>query len=150
MEIILKEDVINLGYKGDIVKVKDGYGRNFLIPTKKAVIASESAKKMLAEDNKQRAHKFEQIKNNAVELSEKIAALGSLTIGAKTSSTGKIFGAVGPIQIAEALEKAGVTVDRKVIAIKEPIKEVGSYTASVKLHKEVSVEIPFEVVAEEA
>ncbi|HRG03767.1 MAG: 50S ribosomal protein L9 [Paludibacteraceae bacterium] len=148
MEIILKEDVINLGYKGDIVKVKDGYGRNFLIPTKKAVIASESAKKMLAEDNKQRAHKFEQIKNNAVELSEKIAALGSLTIGAKTSSTGKIFGAVGPIQIAEALEKAGVTVDRKVIAIKEPIKEVGSYTASVKLHKEVSAEISFEVVSE--
>ena len=148
MEIILKEDVINLGYKGEIVKVKDGYGRNFLIPTKKAVIASESAKKMLAEDNKQRAHKFEQIKNNAVELSEKIAALGSLTIGAKTSSTGKIFGAVGPIQIAEALEKAGVTVDRKVIAIKEPIKEVGSYTASVKLHKEVSAEISFEVVSE--
>ena len=148
MEIILKEDVINLGYKGDIVKVKDGYGRNFLIPTKKAVIASESAKKMLAEDNKQRAHKFEQIKNNAVELSERIAALGSLTIGAKTSSTGKIFGAVGPIQIAEALEKAGVTVDRKVIAIKEPIKEVGSYTASVKLHKEVSAEISFEVVSE--
>ena len=148
MEIILKEDVINLGYKGDIVKVKDGYGRNFLIPTKKAVIASESAKKMLAEDNKQRAHKFEQIKNNAVELSEKIAALGSLTIGAKTSSTGKIFGAVGPIQIAEALEKAGVTVDRKVIAIKEPIKEVGSYTASVKLHKEVSAEISLEVVSE--
>lgn len=148
MEIILKEDVINLGYKGDIVKVKDGYGRNYLIPTKKAVIASESAKKMLAEDNKQRAHKFEQIKNNAVELSEKIAALGSLTIGAKTSSTGKIFGAVGPIQIAEALEKAGVTVDRKVIAIKEPIKEVGSYTASVKLHKEVSAEISFEVVSE--
>ena len=148
MEIILKEDVINLGYKGDIVKVKDGYGRNFLIPTKKAVIASESAKKMLAEDNRQRAHKFEQIKNNAVELSEKIAALGILTIGAKTSSTGKIFGAVGPIQIAESLEKAGVTVDRKVIALKEPIKEVGSYTASVKLHKEVSAEISFEVVSE--
>ena len=148
MEIILKEDVINLGYKGDIVKVKDGYGRNFLIPTKKAVIASESAKKMLAEDNKQRAHKFEQIKNNAVELSEKIAALGSLTIGAKTSSTGKIFGAVGPIQIAEALEKAGVTVDRKVIAVKEAIKEIGTYQAVAKLHKEVSAEISFEVVSE--
>ena len=148
MEIILKEDVINLGYKGDIVKVKDGYGRNFLIPTKKAVIASESAKKMLAEDNKQRAHKFEQIKNNAVELSEKIAALGSLTIGAKTSSTGKIFGAVGPIQIAEALEKLGYNVDRKIILIKEAVKEVGSYKAIAKLHKEVSVEIPFEVVSE--
>ena len=148
MEIILKEDVINLGYKGDIVKVKDGYGRNYLIPTKKAVIASESAKKMLAEDNRQRAHKFEQIKNNAVELSEKIAALGTLTIGAKTSSTGKIFGAVGPIQIAEAIEKAGLIVDRKIIALKDPIKEIGSYTATVKLHKEVSAEISFEVVSE--
>ena len=148
MEIILKEDVINLGYRGDIVKVKDGYGRNYLIPTKKAVIASESAKKMLAEDNRQRAHKFEQIKNNAVELSEKIAALGTLTIGAKTSSTGKIFGAVGPIQIAEAIEKAGLIVDRKIIALKDPIKEIGSYTASIKLHKEVSAEISFEVVSE--
>ena len=148
MEIILKEDVINLGYKGDIVKVKDGYGRNYLIPTKKAVIASESAKKMLAEDNRQRAHKFEQIKNNAVELSEKIAALGTLTIGAKTSSTGKIFGAVGAIQIAEAIEKAGLIVDRKIIALKDPIKEIGSYTASIKLHKEVSAEISFEVVSE--
>ncbi len=148
MEIILKEDVINLGYKGDIVKVKDGYGRNYLIPTKKAVIASESAKKMLAEDNRQRAHKFEQIKNNAVELSEKIAALGTLTIGAKTSTTGKIFGAVGPIQIAEAIEKAGLIVDRKIIALKDPIKEIGSYTASIKLHKEVSAEISFEVVSE--
>ena len=148
MEIILLEDVINLGYKGDIVKVKDGYGRNYLIPTKKAVIASESAKKMLAEDNRQRAHKFEQIKNNAVELSEKIAALGTLTIGAKTSSTGKIFGAVGPIQIAEAIEKAGLIVDRKIIALKDPIKEIGSYTASIKLHKEVSAEISFEVVSE--
>ena len=148
MEIILKEDVINLGYKGDIVKVKDGYGRNYLIPTKKAVIASESAKKMLAEDNRQRAHKFEQIKNNAVELSEKIASLGTLTIGAKTSTTGKIFGAVGPIQIAEAIEKAGLIVDRKIIVLKEPIKEIGSYTASIKLHKEVSAEISFEVVSE--
>ena len=148
MEIILKEDVINLGYKGDIVKVKDGYGRNYLIPTKKAVIASESAKKMLAEDNRQRAHKFEQIKNNAVELSEKIAALGTLTIGAKTSSTGKIFGAVGPIQIAEAIEKAGLIVDRKIIVLKDPIKEIGSYTASIKLHKDVSAEISFEVVSE--
>ena len=128
--------------------MKDGYGRNYLIPTKKAVIASESAKKMLAEDNRQRAHKFEQIKNNAVELSEKIASLGTLTIGAKTSTTGKIFGAVGPIQIAEAIEKAGLIVDRKIIVLKDPIKEIGSYTASIKLHKEVSAEISFEVVSE--
>ena len=148
MEIILLEDVISLGYKGEIVKVKDGYGRNFLIPQKKAVIASASAKKVLAENLRQQAHKLEAIKNNAVELGEKITAVGNLTIGAKTSSTGKIFGAVGPIQIAEALEKAGVTVDRKLIALKASIKEDGEYTASAKLHKEVTVEIPFEVVSE--
>ena len=148
MEIILLEDVINLGYKGDVVNVKDGYGRNFLIPQKKAVIASVSAKKVLAENLRQQAHKLEAIKNNAVELGEKITAVGALTIGARTSSTGKIFGAVGPIQIAEALEKAGVTVDRKLIAVKSQVKEIGEYTASAKLHKEVTVEIPFEVVSE--
>ncbi|HHT23098.1 MAG TPA: 50S ribosomal protein L9 [Bacteroidales bacterium] len=148
MEIILLEDVINLGYKGDIVNVKDGYGRNFLIPQKKAIIASPSAKKVLAENQRQQAHKLEAIKNAAVELGEKISAVGALTIAAKTSKTGKIFGAVGSIQIAEALEKAGVTVDRKLIAVKAAVKEIGSYTASAKLHKEVTVEIPFEVVSE--
>jgi large subunit ribosomal protein L9 len=148
MEIILKEDIINLGYKGDIVKVKDGYGRNYLIPNKKAVIASESAKKMLAEDLKQQAHKLEVIKNNAVELGEKITAVGLLSIGAKTSSNGKIFGAVTTIQIADALNKAGVEIDRKLITLKASVKEVGNYTATAKLHKEVSVEIPFEVVSE--
>ena len=147
MEIILKEDVINLGYKGDIVKVKDGYGRNFLIPTKKAVLATESAKKMLAEDLKQRAHKLERIKNEAAELAAKVKDI-TLTVGAKTSTTGKIFGAVGPIQLAEAFEKAGFSVDRKVILIKEAVKEIGSYKAILKLHKEVSVEVAFDVVAE--
>ncbi len=147
MEIILKEDVINLGYKGDIVKVRDGYGRNFLIPQKKAVLATESAKKMLAEDNRQRAHKLERIKNEALELAEKVKDI-TLTVGAKTSTTGKIFGAVGPIQLADAFEKAGFTVDRKVIALKEPVKEIGSYKATLKLHKEVSVEVAFEVVSE--
>lgn len=147
MEIILKEDVINLGYKGDIVKVKSGYGRNFLIPTKKAVLATESAKKMLAEDLKQRAHKIERIKNESIALAEKLKGV-TLTVGAKTSTTGKIFGAVGPIQIAEAFEKAGFTVDRKVIVLKDAVKEVGAYTATLKLHKEVTVEVAFEVVAE--
>lgn len=147
MEIILKEDVINLGYKGDIVKVKDGYGRNFLIPQKKAVLATESAKKMLAEDLKQRAHKLERIKNEAQELADKVKDI-TLAVGAKSSSTGKIFGAVGPIQIADAFEKAGFTVDRKVIVLKEPVKEIGSYKATLKLHKEVSVEVAFDVVAE--
>lgn len=147
MEIILKEDVINLGYKGDILKVKDGYGRNFLIPTKKAIMATESAKKMLAEDMKQRAHKLERLKAEATELAEKVKDI-TLRVGAKTSTTGKIFGAVGPIQIAEAFEKAGFAVDRRVIALKEPVKEVGSYKATLKLHKEVSVEVAFDVVAE--
>ena len=148
MEVILREDVANLGYKDDIVNVKKGYARNYLIPQGKAIIATDSSKKVLAENLRQQAHKLEAIKNNAVELGEKITAVGNLTIGAKTSSTGKIFGAVGPIQIAEALEKAGVTVDRKLIALKASIKEVGEYTASAKLHKEVTVEIPFEVVSE--
>jgi len=147
MEIILKEDVSNLGYKGDILKVKDGYGRNFLIPTKKAILATDSAKKMLAEDLKQRAHKLERLKNEAIELAEKLKDL-VLTVGAKTSTTGKIFGAVGPIQIADAFEKAGFTVDRKVIVLKDAVKEIGSYKATLKLHKEVNIEVAFEVVAE--
>ena len=147
MEIILKEDVSNLGYKGDILKVKNGYGRNFLIPTKKAILATESAKKMLAEDLKQRAHKLDRIKNEALELADKLKDI-VLNVGAKTSTTGKIFGAVGPIQIADAFEKAGFIVDRKVIILKDPIKEVGSYHATLKLHKEVTVEVAFEVVAE--
>ncbi len=147
MEIILKEDVINLGYKDDILTVKDGYGRNYLIPQKKAVLATPSAKKMLAEDLKQRTHKLEKIKKEAEELAAKLKDV-TLTIGAKTSSTGTIFGSVGNIQIAEALAKLGYNVDRKVIVIKEAIKEVGNYKVVLRLHKEVSVEIPFEVVSE--
>ncbi|MDD4515814.1 50S ribosomal protein L9 [Massilibacteroides sp.] len=147
MQVILKEDVVNLGYKDDIVTVKDGYGRNFLIPQGKAIIASESARKVLAENLKQRAHKLAKIKEDAQALAAQLEGV-SLTIGAKTSSSGTIFGSVTNIQIAEALEKAGHPVDRKVIYIKEAVKEVGSYKAILKLHKEVSVEIPFEVVSE--
>jgi len=147
MQVILKEDVTNLGYKDDIVSVKDGYGRNYLIPQGKAVIASESAKKMLAENLKQRAHKLEKVKKDALELAEKLEGV-SLTIGAKTSSTGTIFGSVTNIQIAEALEKKGFNIERKLIVIKDSVKEVGNYKATLKLHKEVSVEIPFEVVSE--
>nr|WP_321373418.1 50S ribosomal protein L9 [uncultured Bacteroides sp.] len=147
MEIILKEDIVNLGYKNDIVTVKDGYGRNFLIPTGKAIIATPSAKKMLAEDLKQRAHKLEKIKNDAVELAAKLDGV-SLAIATKVSSTGTIFGSVSNIQIADALTKLGFEIDRKTIVVKDAVKEVGSYKAVVKLHKEVSVEIPFEVVAE--
>ena len=147
MEIILKEDIVNLGYKNDIVTVKSGYGRNYLIPTGKAVIASPSAKKMLAEDLKQRAHKLEKIKKDAEALAAKLEGV-ALTIGAKTSSTGTIFGSVTNIQVADALAKAGFEVDRKIIYIKESVKEVGNYKATLKLHKEVSVEVPFEVVSE--
>ena len=147
MQVILKEDVVNLGYKDDIVTVKDGYGRNFLIPMGKAVIASESAKKVLAENLKQRAHKLAKIKADAEELAAKLQGV-SLTIGAKTSSTGTIFCSVTNIQVAEALAKAGFEIDRKIISIKESVKEVGQYKATLKLHKEVSVDIPFEVVSE--
>ena len=149
MEIILKEDIVNLGYKNDIVTVKSGYSRNYLIPTGKAVIASPAAKKMLAEELKQRAHKLEKIKKDAEELAAKLEGV-SLKIATKVSSTGTIFGSVGNIQIAEELAKLGHNIDRKIIVVKDVVKEVGNYKAIVKLHKEVSVEIPFEVVAEEA
>ena len=149
MEIILKEDIVNLGYKNDIVTVKSGYGRNYLIPTGKAVIASPAAKKMLAEELKQRAHKLEKIKKDAEELAAKLEGV-SLKIATKVSSTGTIDGSVGNIQIADELAKLGHNIDRKIIIVKDVVKEVGNYKAIVKLHKEVSVEIPFEVVAEEA
>ena len=149
MEIILKEDIANLGYKNDIVTVKSGYGRNYLIPTGKAVIASPAAKKMLAEELKQRAHKLEKIKKDAEALAAQLEGV-SLKIATKVSSTGTIFGSVGSIQIAEELEKLGHKIDRKIIFVKDAVKEVGSYKATVRLHTEVSVEIPFEVVAEEA
>lgn len=148
MEVILKEDIQNLGHKNDIVTVKNGYGRNYLIPRGLAVIATTSAKKMHEENIKQRAHKEEKIKNEAQEIANKLEKV-SLSIGAKTSSTGKIFGSVNTIQIAEALKEKGFEVERKNISIPEDqIKEVGKYTATVKLHKEVSVDIEFEIVAE--
>ena len=148
MELILKEDVINLGYKDDIVKVKDGYGRNYLIPTGKAVIATESAKKVLAENLKQRAHKLAKIKADAEALAAKLEGV-SLTIATKVSATGAIYGSVGAIQIAEELAKLGLEVNRKIIVLKD-VKEVGSYVALVKLHKDVTANVAFDVVAEGA
>lgn len=149
MEIILKEDVVGLGYKNDIVTVKNGYGRNYLIPTGKGVIASPSARRMLEEDLKQRAHKLEKIKNDALALAEKLGKVEPIKIATKVSATGTIYGSVNSLHIADELKKQGFDIDRKQIVLKE-IKEIGTYTATVKLHKEVSVEIPFEVVAEEA
>tara|TARA_R110001583_G_scaffold16041_3_gene65111 strand:- start:2787 stop:3230 length:444 start_codon:yes stop_codon:yes gene_type:complete len=147
MQIILKQDIHTLGYKNDIVTVKNGYGRNYLIPTGAAILATESARKMHAENMRQSAHKQEKIKNEALELAKKLEAV-TITLGAKTSTTGKIFGSVNNIQIAEALTAQGFEIDRKVIAIKDAVKEIGKYTATIKLHKEVKVDIAFEVVSE--
>jgi large subunit ribosomal protein L9 len=148
MEVILKQDIPNLGYKDDIIKVKNGYAVNYLIPKGMAINATASAKKAHAEIIKQRAHKEAKIRQEAEVLAENLKTL-SLTIGAKTSSKGKIFGSVNSIQIAEALKEKGYEIDRKNITFKEDlIKEVGKYHAKIKLHKEVQIEIPFEIVAE--
>lgn len=148
MEIILKQDIDGLGYKGDIVTVKDGYARNYLIPKEQAIIATESAKKIHEENKRQRAHKEEKIKNEAEEIASKLADV-NIKIGAKTSSSGKIFGSVNTIQIAEALRKEGFDIDRKHISIEgDQVKEVGKYKATIKLHKEVKAEIDFEIIAE--
>lgn len=148
MEIILIQDVERLGNKDEIVKVKDGYAQNYLIPQKKAITATVTAKKILAENIKQRAHKEAKLKEIATEIAKKLENK-KITIGAKTSSSGKIFGSVNTIQIAEAINKKGFELDRKqIILAEDSIKEVGTYTAKVKLHKEVIVELEFEVVAE--
>ena len=148
MEIILKQDINNLGSKDDIVIVKNGHARNFLIPKGFATMATSSAKKVLAENIKQRAHKEAKIKAEAEKLSILMTGV-KLIIGAKTSSTGKIFGSVNTIQIAEALQAKGFEVDRKNIQLQDDaIKEVGTYTAKVKLHKDVRIEIEFDVISE--
>lgn len=148
MEIILKEDIIGLGYKNDIVDVKRGYGRNYLIPKGKAVIASESAKKVLAEDMKQQAHKLAAKK---AEAEKKAAALENvaLEISVKVSATGVTYGSVTAATVAEELEKKGFAVDRKIITMRD-IKKVGEYEATIHFHKEVEVKVPVTVVAENA
>lgn len=148
MEIILLQEVRNLGQKDDLVHVKDGYARNYLIPKGLAVTATPSAKKMHAENLKQRAHKEEKIKAEAEELATKMNDL-KLVIGAKTSSSGKIFGSVNTIQIAESLKEKGFEIDRKSISLpEEQIKQIGKYTATVRLHRDVKVDIEFEIVTE--
>ena len=148
MEIILQQDMPNLGHKDDIISVKDGYARNYLIPKGFAINATKTARKVHEENLRQRAHKEAQLRDAALELAEKLKEV-SITIGAKTSTKGKIFGSVNTIQIAEEINKQGYEIDRKNVSIKEElIKEVGNYTANVKLHREVSVEIPFEIISE--
>jgi large subunit ribosomal protein L9 len=148
MDIILKEDVQNLGHKDDIVSVKDGYARNYLIPKGLAVLASTSARKAHEEILRQRAHKLEKIKEQAEEMAKSLEGV-KIELGAKTSSKGKIFGSVNNIQIAEALAAKGFDVDRKQISIdSDAIKEVGSYKAKIKLHRDVQVEIDVEIKGE--
>ena len=148
MNVILKQDMPNLGHKDDIVAVKNGYARNYLIPKGYAINATAQNKKVHEEILRQRAHKEEQLKESALQMAEELKKV-SLTIGAKTSTKGKIFGSVNTIQIAEALTEKGFDVERKNISIKEDlIKEIGSYSATVKLHREVLVDIPFEIVSE--
>ncbi len=148
MEVILKENIENLGYKDDLVSVKPGYGRNYLIPQGKAILATSSVKKMHEETLRQRAHKEAKVKEVAEATAAKLREM-SIKIGAKVGETGKIFGSVNTIQLAEALKGLGVDIDRKNISIVgEDIKQVGSYEATIKLHREISENIKFEVVGE--
>ena len=146
MELILVTDIANLGHKDDIVDVKQGYGRNYLIPQGYAILATPSARKVVAENLRQRAHKEAKLKAEAEEIAAQLAEV-KLTIGAKTSSTGKIFGSVNSIMISESLKEKGFDIDRKKIVLKD-VKEIGTYTALIKLHREVKVDVEFEVVSE--
>lgn len=148
MEIILKEDIIGLGYKNDIVNVKSGYGRNYLIPTGKGVIASPSAKKILAENLKQQAHKLQAILEAAQKAAAKLEGV-AVAVEAKVSATGQLYGSVNAATVADELAKKGFEIDRKQIVMKD-IKTVGDFIATVIFHKEVKVEVPVTVCAEGA
>lgn len=147
MDIILKEDIKGLGYKNDIVTVKPGYGRNYLIPQGMAIIASHSNKKMIEENVRQASHKAEKIKNDAKELADKIGDL-KLEIKTKAGESGKIFGAVTALQVADALKEKGFDIDRKRISFSGNIKELGEHPVVLDLHKEVHHEITLNVVGE--
>jgi large subunit ribosomal protein L9 len=150
MELILKQDVEGLGFKDDVVTVKNGYGRNFLIPGGKAILATISAKKVLAENLKQRAFKEKKIIDDAQKIAEAIKVL-EIKIAAKVGSGDKLFGSVNNINVSEALESAGHTVDRKFISVTGGnVKRLGKYTAKVRLHRDVQVELPFEIIAAKA
>ncbi|MFY0606908.1 MAG: 50S ribosomal protein L9 [Cyclobacteriaceae bacterium] len=146
MEVILRDDVKGLGYKNDTVSVKPGYGRNYLIPQGKAIIASVSNKKMIAENIRQAAHKAEKLKNDAEAIGAKLADL-TLEIKTKAGESGKIFGAITALQVADALKEKGFDIDRKKITLAS-IKELGEHTAQIDLHKEVHPEIKLNVVGE--
>ena len=147
MEVILKDDIKGLGFKNDVITVKPGYGRNYLIPQGFAVLANQSNRKMLAENVKQAAHKAEKIKQDAQEIADKLNGV-SLTIKAKAGESGKIFGAVTTLQISDALREKGIEIDRKKIAFNSEVKFLGSFEVEIDLHKEVKATVPFEVVAD--
>lgn len=148
MDVILKQDVKNLGNKDEIVSVRPGYGRNFLIPQGFAILATDSNRKVLNESIRQRAHKEEKIRTESQAIAEKLAA-SKIEIGAKVGESGKIFGSVNAIQLAEAFRKLGIEVDRKNITFdEEAIKQLGTYSAHVKVYKDIKVDVSFEVVAE--
>ena len=147
MEVILKQDVTGLGYKNDIVKVKAGYGRNYLIPNGLAIIANDSNKKLVAENIRQAAHKAAKVKQDAEALAAKIGEL-TLNIGTKAGESGRIFGAITQLQVSDALKAKGFEVDRKKIAFREQPKQIGTYKVLLDLHKEVKHEIMLNVVAE--
>lgn len=147
MEVILKQDFTGLGYKNDVIQVKGGYGRNYLIPQGIAIVGSVSNKKMVAENMKQAAHKAEKIQQDAQEVADSIGDI-VIELGAKAGESGKIFGAITPLQVAEALRTKGFDIDRKRISFKTPVKTVGDYEAILDLHREVKHELKFKVVAE--
>ncbi len=148
MEIILKKDVANLGNADDIVKVKAGYAVNYLIPQGYAILATESAKKVLAENIRQRAHKEAKLRADAEALAAKLAA-ASVKIAVKVSESGRIYGSVTAAQVSEALAAAGIEVDKKDVTVAADIKELGTYEASVKCYKDIKGTVKVEVVAEE-
>lgn len=147
MEVILKEDIKGLGYKNDTINVKPGFANNYLVPKGFAMVANSSNKKMIAENVKQAAHKAEKIKKDAEDMAAQIGDT-TLEIPAKAGESGKIFGAVTTLQIADALKRKGFDIDRKKISIEENVKMLGEYTAEIDLHKEVKHQIKFKVVAE--
>jgi large subunit ribosomal protein L9 len=148
MQIILKQDIDNLGYKNDVVKVRDGYARNFLIPNGVAMVASDSNLKMLKENMKQQSHKAEKMLSEAKALAERIQG-ATIEVPAKVGDSGKIFGSINTVVLAESLKKAGYNIERKTLHILDDgIKTIGTYKATAQLHKEIKIEFDFNVVAE--
>ena len=148
MEVILKKDIDKLGYKDEVVKVKDGFARNYLLPRDLAIIATSSSKKVLSENLKQRAHKEAKVKEEGVKIAQKLKEI-SIKVGAKAGENGKIFGSVNTIQVSDALKKLGFDFDRKQVVIKnEPIKTLGTYEAVIRIHKDITETIKFEVIEE--